>query len=74
MLAAAAATGFLSLPGAYALADADASGSASDSPGILSGNDIQAPVDVPVDVCGNTVDVVAAVNPAVGNTLRKRRR
>ncbi|MER5178741.1 chaplin [Streptomyces sp. NPDC002896] len=68
ILAAAAATGFLSLPGTYALADADASGAASDSPGVLSGNDIQAPVDVPVNVCGNAVDVVAAANPTVGNT------
>ncbi|MGW1025449.1 chaplin [Streptomyces sp. NPDC002577] len=68
ILAAAAATGFLALPGTYALADAGASGAASDSPGVLSGNDIQAPVDVPVNVCGIAVDVVAAANPTVGNT------
>ncbi|WP_232789537.1 chaplin [Streptomyces jeddahensis] len=67
ILTAAAVTAFLSLPGTYALADADASGAASDAPGVLSGNDIQAPVDVPVDVCGNAVDVVAAATPTVGN-------
>ncbi|WP_328886300.1 chaplin [Streptomyces sp. NBC_00316] len=48
-------------------ADASAEGAAVDSSGVLSGNLIQAPVDVPVNVCGNTVDVIAALNPAAGN-------
>lgn len=46
---------------------ADADGFAANSPGVLSGNLIQAPVDVPVEVCGNTVDVVGALNPAFGS-------
>ncbi len=33
----------------------------------MSGNALQAPVDVPVNVCGNSVDVIAALNPAFGN-------
>ncbi|MFB6930277.1 chaplin, partial [Streptomyces noursei] len=37
------------------------------SPGVLSGNLIQVPVHIPVNVCGNTVDVIGALNPAFGN-------
>lgn len=51
-----------------AAADSGASGAASNSPGVLSGNVVQVPVHVPVNVCGNTVDVVALLNPAFGNT------
>ncbi|KIF74873.1 hypothetical protein QR77_14705 [Streptomyces sp. 150FB] len=65
LLTAAAATSVLSM-GNYAQA-ADASGAAVGSPGVLSGNTIQAPVDVPVNVCGNSIDVVGLLNPAFGN-------
>ncbi|MFJ8195523.1 chaplin [Streptomyces sp. NPDC096152] len=65
---AAAATSVLSLYANPALADTYANGSSSGSPGVLSGNTVQAPVDVPVNVCGNTVDVVAGLNPAFGNS------
>ncbi len=68
MVAAAAATGILSLCGGAALADSTAEGAAKGSPGAVSGNNIQAPVEVPVNACGNTVDVVAALNPAFGNS------
>jgi hypothetical protein len=64
----AAAGGALALSGGYAHADAGASGGATDSPGVLSGNSVQIPVHVPVNVCGNSVDVVALLNPAFGNT------
>ncbi|MEV0371537.1 chaplin [Streptomyces sp. NPDC050636] len=46
---------------------AHASGTAVGSPGVVSGNLIQVPVNVPVNVCGNTVNVVALLNPAFGN-------
>ncbi|GAA3112657.1 chaplin [Streptomyces echinatus] len=48
-------------------ADSAAEGSASGSPGLISGNDIQLPVHLPVSVCGNTVNVVGLLNPAAGN-------
>ncbi|MET7382296.1 chaplin [Streptomyces sp. NPDC005526] len=64
---AAAATSVLSLYANPALADTSANGSSSGSPGVLSGNTVQAPIDVPVNVCGNTVDVIAGLNPAFGN-------
>ncbi|MCX4668420.1 chaplin ChpH [Streptomyces sp. B-S-A8] len=69
VVAAAAATGGLVLAGAgMAVADAGAQGAAVKSPGVLSGNVVQAPVHVPVNVCGNTVSVIGLLNPAFGNT------
>ncbi|MFD3544962.1 chaplin family protein [Streptomyces sp. NPDC058655] len=53
--------------GGLAYADADATGQAERSPGLLSGNLVQLPVNVPVDACGNTVNVVGVLNPAAGN-------
>ncbi|MFI7101483.1 chaplin family protein [Streptomyces sp. NPDC050161] len=44
-----------------------AQGSAKGSPGVGSGNSIQAPIDVPVNACGNSIDVVGLLNPAFGN-------
>ena len=59
----------LALTGAGAAsADAGAVGVAANSPGFLSGNLIQVPVHVPVNICGNTVNVIALLNPAFGNT------
>ncbi|MEH1776822.1 MAG: chaplin [Nostoc sp.] len=38
------------------------------SPGVISGNVIQVPVHVPINVCGNTINVIGLLNPAFGNT------
>ncbi|MCF4138387.1 chaplin [Streptomyces sp. Tue 6430] len=51
-----------------AAADSGAEAVAAHSPGVLSGNVIQLPVHAPVNVCGNTVDVIGLLNPAFGNT------
>ncbi|MFJ8081251.1 chaplin [Streptomyces sp. NPDC096205] len=51
-----------------ASAGADAAGAAAHSPGVLSGNVLQVPVHVPINVCGNTVNLVGLLNPAFGNT------
>ncbi|GGQ07900.1 MULTISPECIES: chaplin [Streptomyces] len=64
-----AVTGSAVVAGAgLAVADAGAHGAAVGSPGVLSGNLVQVPVHVPVNVCGNTVNVIALLNPAFGNT------
>lgn len=69
MVAAAAATSILSLCGSSPVhADSDASGATKGSPGVLSGNNVQVPVDAPVNACGNSVDVIALLNPAFGNS------
>ncbi|MFF3289999.1 chaplin [Streptomyces sp. NPDC003023] len=67
LITVAAAGGVLALGGGYAQADAGAHGGASNSPGVLSGNNVQAPVHVPVNACGNTVNVVGLLNPTFGN-------
>ncbi|MEU3223827.1 chaplin ChpH [Streptomyces sp. NPDC006976] len=68
IVAAAAVTGGLVLAGAgMAVADSGAQGAAIGSPGVLSGNVVQVPVHVPVNVCGNTIDVIGLLNPAFGN-------
>ncbi|MBM9505780.1 chaplin [Actinacidiphila acididurans] len=53
---------------APAFADAGAQGAAAQSPGVLSGNEVQAPIHVPVGLCGDTVDVVGLLNPSFGST------
>ncbi|MDV5148047.1 chaplin [Streptomyces sp. SBC-4] len=50
-----------------AAADSIAEGAAVKSPGVGSGNVVQVPVHIPVNVCGNTVSVIGALNPAFGN-------
>ncbi|MEU1468137.1 chaplin [Streptomyces sp. NPDC005761] len=50
-----------------AFADSGAEAAAVHSPGVLSGNVVQVPIHVPVNVCGNTVNVIGLLNPAFGN-------
>ncbi|MFE4174612.1 chaplin [Streptomyces sp. NPDC056909] len=52
---------------APAMADAEAEGIAAGSPGVLSGNVLQIPIHVPINLCGNTIDVIGVLNPAFGN-------
>ncbi|MFM9457347.1 chaplin [Streptomyces europaeiscabiei] len=67
MVVAAATTGLLSLYGTPVLADTGAHGAASNSPGVASGNAVEVPVTIPVNICGNTVDAAAVGNPTIGN-------
>ncbi|MEU6893559.1 chaplin [Streptomyces sp. NPDC046557] len=57
-----------SKPGAANGSGAVAHGSGKDSPGVLSGNGIQLPVDLPLNISGNSVGVVGVGNGATGNT------
>ncbi|GGP86413.1 chaplin [Streptomyces melanogenes] len=57
---------------ASAHSGADADGTAKNSPGAVSGNVVQVPVHVPVNVCGNTLNVVGILNPAIGNECVNR--
>ncbi|MFF0787960.1 chaplin [Streptomyces spiralis] len=61
-------TGAVVIGGAgLAMANAGAEGGTYGSPGVASGNTVQVPLDVPINLCGTTVDVIAALNPAFGN-------
>ncbi|MER7918734.1 MULTISPECIES: chaplin [unclassified Streptomyces] len=67
VIALAAASGAIAVAGPV-YADSTAAGAAVGSPGLISGNGIQLPVHVPVNVCGDTVNVVGLLNPAMGNS------
>lgn len=67
-------TGGMLATGGVGLAHADATATGvgdgattAGSPGILSGNTVQIPVDIPINVCGVTANVVGLLNPAEGN-------
>ncbi|MFI5983961.1 chaplin [Streptomyces sp. NPDC051555] len=47
---------------------ASAHGVTEGSPGVLSGNLLQVPIDVPINACGNTANLVGLLNPAFGTT------
>lgn len=63
-----AALGLLVGGAGAAAASAGAEGVATNSPGVLSGNAVQVPIHIPVNLCGDTVNVIGALNPAFGNT------
>jgi hypothetical protein len=50
-----------------AFADSSAAGTSTNSPGVGSGNVVQVPVHVPVNLTGNSVNVIGVLNPAAGN-------
>lgn len=62
-----AGVGLLTTAGTAVAADPKPGGVAVGSPGILSGNVVQIPVDLDLSLCGDSVDVVGLQNPAVGN-------
>ncbi|MFI8192596.1 chaplin [Streptomyces sp. NPDC085946] len=51
-----------------ASADSDPVGVVYGSGGVLSGNLVQVPVDLDLNLCGNSINVVGLLNPAFGNT------
>ncbi|MFC5721445.1 chaplin [Streptomyces gamaensis] len=51
-----------------AVAAADAEGMVAGSPGILSGDAIQVPIHLPLNLCGNSIDIIGLLNPTFGNT------
>ncbi|AWW39515.1 chaplin [Streptomyces sp. AS58] len=66
-------TGVVALGGAgVAAANSVAEGAAAGSPGFVSGNSIQAPVHVPLNVCGNTVTAIGGLNSALANACENR--
>lgn len=66
----AAAGAVLAVGTGIAAADANAHGAAIGSPGVMSGGLTQAPVHVPVNICGGNLSVIGLLNPAFGNTCQ----
>lgn len=46
---------------------ASAHAAAIGSPGLLSGNVVQIPIDIPINVCGNNIGLVNLFSAAGGN-------
>ncbi|WP_039934431.1 chaplin [Streptomyces viridochromogenes] len=53
-----------------ASADQGPVGIAHHSPGVLSGNVVQIPIDIDANICGNSVNFFGAFNPAIGNKCK----
>ncbi|MFF9848948.1 chaplin [Streptomyces litmocidini] len=64
-----AGTGAVALSGAgMAVAESGAGAIAAASPGAVSGNVVQVPIHLPINLCGNTITGIGLINPAFGNT------
>ncbi|MCC3776163.1 chaplin [Streptomyces sp. UNOB3_S3] len=50
-----------------AVADSGAFGAAAHSPGVISGNTIQIPIHLPINLCGLPINIAGLLNPASGN-------
>ncbi|MGA5818725.1 chaplin [Kitasatospora sp. NPDC094028] len=64
----AAAAGLVLGAAGSAAASAGAEGVAAGSPGVASGNQVQVPVHIPINLCGNSINVIGLLNPAFGNS------
>lgn len=60
----AVASGLLVGGSGFAYADSSATGSTSNEDGSLSGNTAEAPIDAPIQVCGDTANGIAALDEA----------
>lgn len=67
LVTAMATGGMLAMASGYVHADSGADAAVANSPGVLSGNAVQVPVEVDANVCNLSVNVIAALNPAAGN-------
>lgn len=76
VIAIAAASGAMAvaLPAsaAFAADGSNADATTAGSPGLASGNSLQVPVSVPVNICGNTANIVGLLNPAAGNACANK--
>lgn len=65
--AAFAAFAVVGTAGTASASGAGAVGDAIGSPGILSGNNIQIPINIPINACGNDLGLLTALTAAAGN-------
>ncbi|AEW92683.1 MULTISPECIES: chaplin [Streptomycetaceae] len=68
LMVTAAAGAAVSASAGGAFASAGAKGAAANSPGVISGNTVQIPVQVPINLCGDSIDIIGLLNPTFGNT------
>lgn len=70
--AALAAFSVVGIAGTASASGSGAVGNAVGSPGLLSGNVIQVPVNVPINLCGLNLSILAALTSADGNVCVNR--
>ncbi|MFJ9441738.1 chaplin [Kitasatospora sp. NPDC101235] len=63
----AAVAGIVAAGAGTAMAGAGAEGVVANSPGVVSGNQIEVPIHVPINLCGNTINIVGLLNPTFGH-------
>ncbi|AVH60564.1 MULTISPECIES: chaplin [Streptomyces] len=63
-----AGVALLATAGTAVADDPDPVGVAANSPGFVSGNVIQVPLDLGLNLCGNSINLIGLLNPAAGNT------
>ncbi|MFH8381051.1 chaplin [Kitasatospora sp. NPDC018058] len=63
----AAVVGIVAAGAGTAMASSGAEGVAAGSPGAISGNQLQVPIHIPINLCGNTVNAGGLLSPAYGN-------
>jgi small secreted domain DUF320 len=63
-----AGTAALVMAGAGAAsANAEGDSAAVESPGVVSGNNIVVPIHIPINLCGNSINIIGFINPTWGN-------
>lgn len=65
---AALAAGLVLAGGGMAVADSGATGAAFGSPGVLSGNVLEVPLDLPLNLCGDSLGLATLLDPTAGAT------
>ncbi|GGN78840.1 hypothetical protein GCM10011579_062440 [Streptomyces albiflavescens] len=63
-----ASVALLATAGTASAADPDPVGVAANSPGLVSGNVIQIPLDLGLNLCGDSINVIGLLNPAAAST------
>ncbi|WP_441245512.1 chaplin [Kitasatospora sp. McL0602] len=63
-----AVAGLVAAGAGSAMASSEAEAAVVGSPGVISGNNLQVPIHIPVNLCGNTASLIGALNPAFGNS------
>ncbi|WP_316519985.1 chaplin [Kitasatospora brasiliensis] len=62
-----AAVTVLAGAGTASAGNAVAEGVDAGNPGVLSGNQFQIPINLELNLCGDSVDIIGLANPAFGN-------
>ncbi|KAI1297792.1 hypothetical protein EDD11_006925 [Mortierella claussenii] len=46
--------------------------SANRSPGLVSGDAVDIPINIPINLCGDSIDIIGLINPVSGNICEQK--